>query len=312
MTHHLATSATAHPLPVDMLTAWAQQERQFGLVFLSPTGIVTALSPSAVVLLGYPPDVLVGRSFADFFTRTDQALGIHLAELELAEQRGYAEDDRWHRRKDGSLVWVSGCTTAVRSEDGRLTGFVKVMRDRTDLRADIEQLQHRCGHPVEVRGFPARETHRPEGPCSLEAVLGAAVKACQAQAQSAACQLHLTLPRGFVRLRAAHEPVLEIFTALIDNAIAHSPGGHVWLEATTQVDEVLVHCDDTGRGIEGSKLEKIFALFTQAASHDAATEPGTLTSIHGLVRAQHGSINVRSAGSGKGADFGVRLPLYTH
>jgi PAS domain S-box-containing protein len=309
---HLELPSADHSLPVEMLAAWAQQERQFGLVFLSPTGIVTALSPSAVRLLGYQPDVLVGRSFADFFTRTDQALGLHLLELELAEQRGYAEDDRWHRRKDGSLVWVSGCTTAIREEDGRLRGFVKVMRDRTDLRADIEELQRRCEHSLEVRGFPAREPQQRGVPSLLEAVLSDAVRGCQAHAQSAACQIHLTVPPEFIRVKASHEPVLKIFSTLIDNAIAHSPGGHVWLEATTQGNEALIHCEDTGEGIEGSKLEKIFALFTHEAPEELIAEPGTLASIHGLVRAQGGSINVRSAGAGKGANFGVRLPLYQH
>ena len=130
-------------LPLDTLAAWAQQESRYALVFLDPEGQVLGLTPAASQLLGYRPDELVGRSFSQFFTRRDVALELHLQELNVAQRVGHSEDDRWHRRKNGSLVWISGGVTPVRAADGTLLGFVKVMADRTDIRTQIEALEHR-------------------------------------------------------------------------------------------------------------------------------------------------------------------------
>ena len=64
-------------------------------------------------------------------------------ELETAEASGISEDDRWHLRGDGARVWISGTLCALRDGEGRLVGFAKVMRDRTDLRTQTETLERR-------------------------------------------------------------------------------------------------------------------------------------------------------------------------
>ncbi|HTE41114.1 MAG TPA: HAMP domain-containing sensor histidine kinase, partial [Steroidobacteraceae bacterium] len=55
------------------------------------------------------------------------------------------EDDRWHVRKDGARIWISGAMLALRENDG-VVGFVKVMRDRTDLKAQLEAIRNRNAH----------------------------------------------------------------------------------------------------------------------------------------------------------------------
>ncbi len=56
------------------------------------------------------------------------------------------EDDRWQQRKDGSLLWASGSTTALRDEQGQLRGFVKIIRDythRMQITAALERSEAR-------------------------------------------------------------------------------------------------------------------------------------------------------------------------
>jgi PAS domain S-box-containing protein len=48
-----------------------------------------------------------------------------------AVDKGRAENERWHQRKDGSQFWGSGVVTPL--ADG--TGFVKIFRDLTERRA---------------------------------------------------------------------------------------------------------------------------------------------------------------------------------
>ena len=52
-------------------------------------------------------------------------------ELEVAAREGRYEEEGWRVRKDGTRFWASVAITALRDEDGGLTGFAKVTRDLT-------------------------------------------------------------------------------------------------------------------------------------------------------------------------------------
>ena len=47
------------------------------------------------------------------FTEEDRKDGVPEQELETARERGSAADERWHRRKDGSLFYVTGTVVAA-------------------------------------------------------------------------------------------------------------------------------------------------------------------------------------------------------
>src|SRR5690606_22505496 len=54
-----------------------------------------------------------------------------------------SEDDRWQVRQDGGRIWASGTLTALRDENGLLLGFVKIIRNRTDYKSQVETLESR-------------------------------------------------------------------------------------------------------------------------------------------------------------------------
>jgi signal transduction histidine kinase len=54
-----------------------------------------------------------------------------------------AEDDRWLERGDGSRFWATGLMVALRDNDGKLLGFGKILRSRTDLWEQVETLRNR-------------------------------------------------------------------------------------------------------------------------------------------------------------------------
>lgn len=132
------------PRVEDLLGHWQAQTRHHALLFLDPTGerIVGAAGGVGPVL-GYAAEELVGMAVAELFTPEDRALGLDRHEVMIAAQAGDGSDDRWHLRKDGSRVWISGTLTALHDAAGRVVGFAKLMRDRTDLRVQIEKLQNR-------------------------------------------------------------------------------------------------------------------------------------------------------------------------
>ena len=94
-------------------------------------GRVLTWNPGAERVLGYRESEIVGKSSVILFTPEDQAAGIPEAELGIAIAEGRASDDRWHLRKDGSRLWVSGVMTLLREDTGWPLACAKVMRDFT-------------------------------------------------------------------------------------------------------------------------------------------------------------------------------------
>jgi two-component system CheB/CheR fusion protein len=63
-------------------------------------------------------------------------------ELEIALSGAPAEDDRWMLRKDRQRFWATGILQAIRDSDGAILGFGKVLRNRTDLKGQLESLEN--------------------------------------------------------------------------------------------------------------------------------------------------------------------------
>jgi PAS domain S-box-containing protein len=61
--------------------------------------------------------------------------------LEVAAEKGRFEDEGWRLRKDGSKFWAIVIITALRDESGKLKGFSKITRDRTEQMRKESQLR---------------------------------------------------------------------------------------------------------------------------------------------------------------------------
>lgn len=131
------------PLSVDPRTAELQallDSPVHAVIVTSPDGVIRQWGASASRVLGYSADEMVGRPLSALFVEEDQDRGVPALELRVAASTGHAPDDRWHVRRDGSRIWASGSTLPLR-EEGRLVGFVKLLRDRTDSKIEIEALR---------------------------------------------------------------------------------------------------------------------------------------------------------------------------
>lgn len=126
-----------------LIDGFLGQAQEYGVICLEPDGTVCGWLGAAQQMFGYTPQELVGRPAACLFTEHDRRKGLDRHELEVARQDSRSEDDRWHVRKDGTKIWVSGSVTCVRDAQAGVLGFVKVVRDRTDLRAHVERLENK-------------------------------------------------------------------------------------------------------------------------------------------------------------------------
>jgi PAS domain S-box-containing protein len=115
--------------------------KTYAIFIMDRDGRVETWNPGAERLLGYRADEIIGQPFATFFIPEEIQEHIPEKELKQAAESGQACDDRWAVRKDGSRLWVSGVTVALR--DSVLHGFGKIMRDHTQLiqaKEEIERL----------------------------------------------------------------------------------------------------------------------------------------------------------------------------
>ena len=113
-------------------------------VLLDTEGRVTWWSHGAERIFGYAPSEIVGRASDILFTPEDIEDGIPGYERRVSMSDGPAEDDRWMRRKDGSRFWASGILVRIRDEAGTHIGFGKILRNRTDLKEQLEALRNQA------------------------------------------------------------------------------------------------------------------------------------------------------------------------
>lgn len=123
--------------------AWLRlvvENPRYAILTVSPEGVITGWNRGAELITGYTREEILGSPTAILFSDEDRAFEVPRKELERARDEGHSEDDRWHRRKDGSLFWATGIvTTLVR--DGRLVGFSKVFREGTAKKETEDRLR---------------------------------------------------------------------------------------------------------------------------------------------------------------------------
>ncbi len=115
----------------------------YAVIVTDPDGIVRSWSEGAETIFRYTAQEMVGRPLAAIFTPEDQASAQPAAELRTAANKGRCEDERWHLRKGGERIWLTGTVRALRDSNGTLTGFVKIAREITTKKfAELERDAH--------------------------------------------------------------------------------------------------------------------------------------------------------------------------
>jgi PAS domain S-box-containing protein len=113
----------------------------YAIFMLTPSGEVATWNAGAERINGYRAEEILGKHFAVFLPKEDVDGGKPQRELEVAARDGRYTEEGWRVRKDGSRFWANVAITALRETDGKLTGFVKVTRDITELRNANEALR---------------------------------------------------------------------------------------------------------------------------------------------------------------------------
>ena len=359
-----------------LLRLATEEASDHAFILLDLTRNVTWWSRGAEEIFGYTPSEIVGQSVSLLFTPEDIASGMPQYEVEVALRDGPGEDDRWMQRRDGSRFWASGILVAVRDAAGELLGFAKILRNRTDLKEQLEALRN-FGRELEAAGRqrdvffgtlahelrnplgsisnalaivgkhlpqPSREvefalkvidrqmqllgrlvedlmdlTRVGEGkvvlrlePVLLQTLVSDVAGDTEQRLRQRGQSLAMLFAEGPIHVNADRDRLRQVILNLVVNASKYTPeGGHISLKVTTEGNEALIKVEDDGVGISAEMLPKIFELFTQVESSRVSSQGGLgigLALVKSLVSLHGGTVQARSDGLGKGAEFAVRLP----
>jgi CheY-like chemotaxis protein/two-component sensor histidine kinase len=125
--------------------------------------------------------------------------------------------------------------------------------------------------------------------------------------------LELALPAEPLDLHADRARVVQVLGNLIHNACKFTDrGGRIRVAAAREGGHAVIRVADTGVGIADADLARIFEMFVQLDRSLERSVGGLgigLTLVKTLVESHGGTVEVRSDGPGRGAEFTVRLPL---
>jgi len=103
----------------------------YAIYMLDTHGRVTTWNVGAERIQGYRAQEIIGRRFHRFYTKDDADRKKPDQALAVATSEGRYQDEHWLVRKNGAQFWASFVITALRDENGKLTGFSTIARDVT-------------------------------------------------------------------------------------------------------------------------------------------------------------------------------------
>ena len=151
-------------------------------------------------------------------------------------------------------------------------------------------------------------------PVELLPIMERAMASMRAAAEAKALQIETQLDTEVAPILGDASRLQQIVWNLLSNAVKFTPkGGQIQVRLEQIEDQAQIQVSDTGIGIHGEFLPYVFDRFRQ--------EDGSLTRSHGgigmglaivryLVELQGGTVWAESPGSGQGATFTVRFPIF--
>ncbi len=108
-----------------------REQADFALFGISAEGKMTTWNRGVEHIFGYGEDDWLGQDSGIIFVDEDNSHDIARHEMAVARDLGRSANIRWHKRKDGSRIYLRGVLNALRDEHGTFLGFSKTVVDDT-------------------------------------------------------------------------------------------------------------------------------------------------------------------------------------
>ena len=147
----------------------------------------------------------------------------------------------------------------------------------------------------------------------ISQVVSAAVDGIRATAEAKSINLQVLVNPEAGVIKGDAGRLQQVLWNLLTNAVKFTPrGGRVYLTLRRVDSFVEIEVADTGKGISGDFLPRVFERFTQQEGSNTRKTGGLglgLAIVKHLVELHGGSVEAHSDGEGRGATFIVKLPL---
>jgi signal transduction histidine kinase/integral membrane sensor domain MASE1/ActR/RegA family two-component response regulator len=258
--------------------------------------------------------------------------GAHIAsiviERERAEQTIRASEERLKdadRRKDEFLAMLAH---ELRNPLAPIRTGLQLVKLAGDTPGAVERIrpmmERQIGHMVrliddllDVSRITSGKIQLKQQAASLAEVIDGAVEANRAAIDAARLQLSIQLPAAPPLLFVDPTRFIQVISNLLNNAAKFTgAGGQINITGavvgdSAGGDEVVLRVSDTGIGIPGELLPRVFDLFTQGERPAHRPQPGLgigLALARRIVEMHGGRIEARSAGPGGGSEFTIYMP----
>jgi signal transduction histidine kinase len=139
-----------------------------------------------------------------------------------------------------------------------------------------------------------------------------AVESLRPAAEGKRIALTLEVQDDLPRVIADSHRLQQILWNLLSNAVKFTEdGGRVVLAIRSDERTITAEVTDTGIGVPGDVLPKVFDRFIQGDSSSTRAHSGLglgLSIVRYLVELHGGTVQAHSAGTGKGSTFGFSIP----
>jgi two-component system CheB/CheR fusion protein len=231
------------------------------------------------------------------------AIGTDIHDRKLAEQALKAE----HQRKDEFLAALAH---ELRNPLAPMRNAVAILARKGSqdpevawsqgvIERQIESLSRLIGDLLDIERIARGKLALRKERVALEAVVDMALESSRPHVNAGGHRLAVLLPAEPAPLDADPARLAQAFATLLTNAAKHTPArGTISLSAAVEGREVVVAVEDSGEGLDA-----------QAAARLLAEGAGVgLRLVLGIIALHGGRVEVRSAGTGRGSEFVVRLP----
>ncbi len=195
-----------------------------------------------------------------------------------------------------------------------ITGIIdeKQKRVLVTAKSNIDRLANIIDSLLDISKIEAGKVELKIDTVNLNDLISGLVSSFSNRAMNKGLELKVNLPEKQINVCVDAEKLIQIFTNLTANALKFTSKGYIEVSALEKEDEVECSVLDTGIGISGDDLPKVFSKFQQFSRVPGAGEKGTglgLSIAKALVELHYGKIWVESQ-FGKGSKFSFTLPKY--
>ena len=164
---------------------------------------------------------------------------------------------------------------------------------------------------LDLSRMEAGTTQNPKHPCAIQDIIGEAIETQDILARKKNITIEADLAEDPPKVMAAEDDIRQMAINLLGNAIKFTESGGLVSVALRKVENsLLLEIKDTGLGIPGKDLDKVFDKFYRVY-REGRVDRGTgigLAIVKEIVVEHGGQIGVKSE-VGKGTTFSITFPV---